>query len=137
MEEKSKEIKDATERRIGNTSASDFEFYQQLKEGQRVKEKLDNAAYADSPLDAIDAVAKASESTKEDDPVTDYIRSKTPKADYTDSYDELVKQETSQEIVKEEFDENNKDITEQATEAETQDKGTVDETDDSDDNYGM
>ncbi len=77
-----------TERRIGNTERSDYEFNEQLKDADYQKKKLDNAAYAD-PEDLGETLLNASEASekRDKDPyLEEYMNSSMPTNDYTDSY---------------------------------------------------
>lgn len=96
-----------TEARIGNTQRSDFEFYRQLKEAEQQKEKMDQASTADGTLDAISVLTNhyAEKGEQKDDPVMDYISSKTPTADYTDPAEPV------DEPVEEAFSDNADDVT--------------------------
>lgn len=122
---------------IGDSRRSDFEEYKRIKEANETYDKMSKAATADNLGDALE-VTLDSMDEKKSDPVTDYIDSKTPKADYMSPYPEPVeedivmpepgsKTETPEfpEPDLADFAENKTDITEMHTVGERETKDTT------------
>ena len=108
------------ETRIGNTRHSDFEFLRQLQDNEKIKKRMDSAAYADDLYDVADTTLDMMGDESEDKKVSDYQAWKIPSSDYTDPYPPYDSTDDTKEITqnqinmatnKEEFEENKEDIT--------------------------
>lgn len=76
------------ELRVGQPlSHQDLNFYEQFKQAEVVKDRLDSFATADSFGDAVKAsLISVDTGSNVDTKALDYVRSTLPKADYTEAY---------------------------------------------------